>query len=608
MAASSHKHGPVSGVPGTHHYSVRPNDSVVIRARLNGCRKTNLCSSGSDSLALLMNLDRTFFWIAMASSVALLVRTMPLLRQQRRGVGWVVVGAVILVVGGAAEVFLPAYAGALVGAFWAVLVVLPSLLIRALLRAALGQRYAQAERIAKVVRWLHPADGWRETPELYRALALAQAGQRDRAADLFHGLMDRPGIPAQVAATARVYLYRMEGRWDEMLAWTEGISPGGQPTLVTDGEGIKRDGGEGVGQGTLVHDPSVLLMRVRALGETGQLSDMLRAFQVARTHLARLPHPTVWPTCQLSFFAFAGRETAVAGLLEGPLAGLTPGAKAFWRATARMAASQADAARADLRELAARHEGDQELRHAIERRLTRDLTIASEVFSSAEQAMLDGIEAEVQRDRAYHPQAAAGGLRRAPVTLALVFLNLGVFALETYRGGSQDLRTLLRMGALWPHAVLAGGQWYRLLTALFLHFGPVHLVMNLLGLAVIGPWVEKTLGRTRYAAVYLVAGVGSMAAVLGLIHWGWMREEVLVGASGAIMGLVGATGALMAVGWRRERSGLAARRLRGIVLIVVLQAVFDLMTPQVSFAAHAAGLLVGFLLTALLAAFTPRKA
>ena len=94
-----------------------------------------------------------------------------------------------------------------------------------------------------------------------------------------------------------------------------------------------------------------------------------------------------------------------------------------------------------------------------------------------------------------------------------------------------------------------------------------------------------------------------MAAVLGFIRWGWMREEVLVGASGAIMGLVGATGALLALGWRRERSRLAVRRLRGIVLVVVLQTAFDLTTPQVSFAAHAAGLLIGFLLTASLAAW-----
>ncbi len=536
-----------------------------------------------------MNLDHSLFWIAMISCAALLARTVPPWRQQRRGAGWIVVGAAILLIGGAAEIFIPLHAGVLVGTLWTVFIVLPSLIIRAVLRQALGQRYARAERLARVVCWLHPADGWRETPALYHALSLAQEGQRERAADLFMGLMQRPNIPPQVAAMARVYLYRMEGRWEELLAWTEDLCAG-QGTVAKAREGVKK--------GALVQDPSALLMRVRALGETGRLSDMLLAYHAARERLERLAHPTFWPVCQLTLFAFTGRETAVAEILAGSLAGLHPEAQAFWRATARTAAGQTEAARMDLRELAART-NDQELRRAIERRLTRDLADAEAVFSPEEKAALDQIEADVRRDRAYHPQAAAG-LRRAPVSLALLLLNLGVFGLETIRGGSENLRTLLRMGALWPPAVLEHAQWYRLLTALFLHFGPVHLAMNLLGLAVIGPWVEKMLGRVRYTLVYFGAGIGSMAAVLGFIRWGWMREEVLVGASGAIMGLIGAMGALLAVGWRRERSGLAARRLRGVVLIVVLQVVFDWMTPQVSFAAHAAGLVVGFLLAALL--------
>ncbi len=185
-----------------------------------------------------MNLDRTLFWIAMISCAALLARTLPPWRQQRRGAGWVVVGAAILVVGGAAEIFFPAYAGVLVGTLWAVFIVLPSLLIRALLRHALGQRYARAERFARVVRWLHPADGWRETPALYHALSLAQEGQRERAADLFMGLMQRPDIPPQVAETARVYLYRMQGRWEELLAWTEG-----SPAIPGTGERMQSEGG-----------------------------------------------------------------------------------------------------------------------------------------------------------------------------------------------------------------------------------------------------------------------------------------------------------------------------------------------------------------------------
>ena len=193
-----------------------------------------------------MNLERTLFWIATVSCVALLVRTLPSWRQQRRGAGWVVVGTAILMLGGTTEVFLPAYAGALAGTLWAVFIVLPSLLIRALLRHALGQRYAQAERMANFVRWLHPADGWRETPK-----TLPCAGPLPRRASATAPLIcsmaswtvqaSRPRWPSRRAFIS----YRMEGRWDEMLAWTEGMSHNGQPTLVNDGKGMKRDQGGG---------------------------------------------------------------------------------------------------------------------------------------------------------------------------------------------------------------------------------------------------------------------------------------------------------------------------------------------------------------------------
>jgi rhomboid protease GluP len=527
-----------------------------------------------------MDIDGAFFLLAMVACVATLVRIAPALRQGRRGGSWAAVAALILGVGVLALIFVPDHAGALAGTIWAVFVVVPSILHRAGSRYALGARYKKAELCARIGSWLHPATGWRALPVFYRALALAQAGQRDRAALLFHGLMDRPGAPNQIAAPARMYLWQIEGQWDELLAWMEGGFDG---------------------QATLASRPGVMVTRVRALGETGRLSDLLLAFQTAaRARSVRLGSPTLLAQCQLWLFAFGSREATVTRLLEGPLAGLKPGVHEFWRATARMAAGNTEVARANLRSIAERSD-DEILRHAIKRRMTRDLPNAEATLSPAEKAAIDGIEAQLNRDRAYHP-AANAGLRQAYATCAIILLNLGVFALETVRGGSENLRTLSRLGALWAPAVLEDGQWYRLVTALFLHLGPFHLAMNLLALAWIGPWVEKTLGWARYVAVYFVSGIGSMAAVILFIQLGWMQEEMLVGASGAIMGLIGATGALLLAGRLRERSALAGKRLLEILVIVGLQVVFDLLTPQVSFAAHAGGLVIGFLATALLIA------
>ena len=149
------------------------------------------------------------------------------------------------------------------------------------------------------------------------------------------------------------------------------------------------------------------------------------------------------------------------------------------------------------------------------------------------------------------------------------------------------------MGGMWPHSVIELGEWWRLLAAMFLHFGSAHLVLNMLALAVLGPFVERMLGHWRTLALYLAAGVGSSTVILLFTMAGWMEERMLIGASGAIFGLVGAQLVLLADGWRNEGSKLAAQRLMNMALIVVMQVMFDLMTPEVSMGAHMFGLLIG---------------
>ncbi len=75
------------------------------------------------------------------------------------------------------------------------------------------------------------------------------------------------------------------------------------------------------------------------------------------------------------------------------------------------------------------------------------------------------------------------------------------------------------------------------------------------------------------------------------------RGMLTVGASGSIMGLVGATAALMLRGWLREKALTARRRLVAILLIIAMQTVFDSVVPQVSMTAHLSGALVGFIAT-----------
>lgn len=536
-----------------------------------------------------MDFDNTFLWIAVVSCALVVARSLPMLRQRLLN-GWVVVSLFILTVAGTGWLLFPTWVGTVAGSLWFILLLLPTYLIRAASRYALSQRYDLALRLSQVVRLLHPADGWRQQPVFYRALALSQAGRQDQAVALLKSLLRRPGLPAASAQAFRVQLFRILGQWDECLAWIKGLGapPGGG--LLDEASRIR------VGVAALA--PQFLPLCLRTLGETGRLREMLAAFRKENASPGQGSDQVLGPAAQLSLFAFTGREAAVTALCAGPLGAMKRDAKDFWLATAKMTAGQPEDARADFRTLAARST-DQDLRRIIARRLTHDLPDAAQVLSPAEQDALTQIVIRTGRDHAFHPHSA-GGVGRAYATLLLIALNLGMFCLEILGGGSENAATLYRLGAMFPIAVLALGQWYRLLAAVFLHAGPIHLGMNMLALVFIGPWVEKALRWPRYLAVYLFTGAGSSATVLLFMQLGRVRYDLLVGASGAIMGLIGATGAVLAFGWRRERSALAARRLRGVVLIVVLQVVFDMMTPQVSLAAHASGLVLGFAATALL--------
>jgi len=190
--------------------------------------------------------------------------------------------------------------------------------------------------------------------------------------------------------------------------------------------------------------------------------------------------------------------------------------------------------------------------------------------------------------------------RNAPAVLVLILLNAAIFLFEISVGDSNDPEVLHRIGALEPYAVVVQGEYWRLFTALFLHGGLAHLGFNLFALYVLGPPLERSIGTMRFVVCYLISGLASGAGVIGLTLIGLVRPAQLVGASGCIMGIVGAwAGFLM----RHRHAAHARQRLANVVMIVAIQIGFDLSTPQVSMSAHLCGLVAGFFLGLIL---TPR--
>jgi membrane associated rhomboid family serine protease len=124
------------------------------------------------------------------------------------------------------------------------------------------------------------------------------------------------------------------------------------------------------------------------------------------------------------------------------------------------------------------------------------------------------------------------------------------------------------------------GEWWRLITAAFLHYGILHLGMNMLVLWIIGPPLEEYFGHARYLLVYLVAGLAGSAGALI-----WSPNALTVGASGAIWGIMGA--ALVLEGRKIYVFGGQAMGL------VVFNLAITFLIPGISIGGHIGGLIGG---------------
>ncbi|MEU5907948.1 rhomboid family intramembrane serine protease [Micromonospora sp. NPDC047527] len=149
--------------------------------------------------------------------------------------------------------------------------------------------------------------------------------------------------------------------------------------------------------------------------------------------------------------------------------------------------------------------------------------------------------------------------------------------------------------AVFPDGTLGGiadGQWYRLVTAMFLHYGVIHLLLNMWALWVLGRSLEANLGRARFAALYLIAGLGGNVAA----YLFSAQNSATAGASTAVFGLFAA---LIII----ERK--MGRDISQVIPILVINLVFTLTVPGISIPGHLGGLAVGAAM-ALVLAYAPR--
>jgi len=184
----------------------------------------------------------------------------------------------------------------------------------------------------------------------------------------------------------------------------------------------------------------------------------------------------------------------------------------------------------------------------------------------------------------------ARNLGRAQLTSILIAGNVAVFVLMQLNGAPRSKETLLRFGALPGN--LPSSEWWRLITAMFVHIGIAHLAFNMFALFIFGQSVEQRYGKARYLCLYLASGVLGSTWSLSFEH-----ASVSAGASGAIFGILGAWAAIIV--FHHNVPGMRGQ-LRSIALLIGINIWFSVSTPGIDLWAHLGGLVAGFMIAFML--------
>ncbi|WP_280420415.1 rhomboid family intramembrane serine protease [Nocardia carnea] len=172
------------------------------------------------------------------------------------------------------------------------------------------------------------------------------------------------------------------------------------------------------------------------------------------------------------------------------------------------------------------------------------------------------------------------------VTYVLIALNVVVYAITAAQSRSlmanEQGSALFIDWVMYPPAV-AGGEWFRVLGSGFLHYGLIHLLLNMFALYVVGRDIELVLGRARYLAVYLISLLGGSAAVMLLA-----QDNLTAGASGAVYGLFGAITVIL-VRLRQNPNSM--------LILIGINVFISFSLPGISLWGHLGGLAAGTLAT-----------
>ena len=480
-------------------------------------------------------------------------------------IGWLVVAGLCILLGGIGLIFYPEYSGYVCGSVFIVLYVVPLIAIRYLNRLMNQSNYDRACLVIRFIALLHPADGISEQVRIIDAIRSAKGGDFCAAKKL---LEKHISIEHPTSCIGVIQLLRVQNKWEDILELCEK-------------EKVKQ---------IREKVPVIMVYYLRALFEIGNLHEAIQYYLYLKKNLTpRMYSVFQYLGSDIFLFAFTGRIHSLQKLLIKMKISGTPMYQ-FWMATAQFVSGNGSPIE-EFKKLADTE--DTMLHNAVEKRLEKPPE-QNPKLTDEENNLLDELESNLDQIKKYGHQSA--DIKKSFITLGIAGIIVIMFTLELVTGGAQNLRNLWRLGALDPYKVL-DGQYWRLISSIFLHYGWPHVILNLIALIYFGPFVESNLGRIHYAICYFFSGIDSMFLLALFVHFEWIRPMIVIGASGSIMGIIGATGAILFRGWKVDTAKIAQRRLVGIGIILTLQIIYDLITPQVSFTAHITGVGIGLLIT-----------
>lgn len=176
-----------------------------------------------------------------------------------------------------------------------------------------------------------------------------------------------------------------------------------------------------------------------------------------------------------------------------------------------------------------------------------------------------------------------------PMSTIIILINVMMAMVVLVTGGFNDLVNLIEWGALYPPFISVNNEWYRLITAMFLHGSLLHLFFNMYVLFYLGSLLERMLGnKWLFVIFYLSSGLLASIAVFAFGN----PNVVTVGASGAIFGIIGA----LFITTYLKPYYFNPYFVRSIRSLTFINLALTFIIPQVSFYGHIGGLLSGFLL------------